>query len=79
MLDRVRTEGVFHDFGFINATTEIWMGESDPQADDLGRLISLAFYQSTCAGLIFCPEFTICSSCGNSSRGLLAGLPALRV
>jgi ribonucleoside-triphosphate reductase len=75
VLDRVRTEGVFHEFGFTNAATEIWMGESTPQADDLGRLISLAFYQSSCAGLIFCPEFTICSSCGASSRGLHAACP----
>ncbi|HJQ70183.1 MAG TPA: anaerobic ribonucleoside-triphosphate reductase [Blastocatellia bacterium] len=75
MLDRVRTEGVFHEFGFTNAATEIWMGESTPQADDLGRLISLAFYQSSCAGLIFCPEFTICPSCGASSRGLHAACP----
>ena len=76
VLDRVRTEGVFHEFGFTNAATEIWMGESTPQADDLGRLISLAFYQSSCAGLIFCPEFTICSSCGVSARGLHTACPS---
>jgi ribonucleoside-triphosphate reductase len=76
VLDRVRTEGLFHDFGFVNATTEVWMGESTPQADDLGRLISQAFYQSTCAGLIFCPEFTICSRCGQSARGLHAACPS---
>jgi anaerobic ribonucleoside-triphosphate reductase len=75
VLDRVRTEGIFHEFGFTNAATEIWMGESTPQADDLGRLISLAFYQSSCAGLIFCPEFTICSSCGASARGLQTACP----
>ncbi|HVF90747.1 MAG TPA: anaerobic ribonucleoside-triphosphate reductase, partial [Blastocatellia bacterium] len=78
VLDRVRTEGVFHEFGFINATTEIWMGEVKPQADDLGRLISQAFYQSSCAGLIFCPEFTICSSCGASERGLHAQCPSCK-
>ncbi len=76
VLDRVRTEGVFHEFGFTNAATEIWMGESTPQADDLGRLISLAFYQSSCAGLIFCPEFTTCSSCGASARGLHTACPS---
>lgn len=70
VLDRVRTEGLFHEFGFTNAATEIWMGESMPQADDLGRLISQAFYQSGCAGLIFCPEFTLCSNCSHSARGL---------
>ena len=76
VLDRVRTEGIFHDFGFINATTEIWMGESRPGADGLGRLISQAFYQSSCAGLIFCPEFTVCSSCGSSTSGLHPGCPS---
>ncbi len=70
VLDRVRTEGVFHEFGFIDAMTSIWLGESIPSADDLGRLISQAFYQSSCAGLIFCPEFTICASCGGTTRGL---------
>jgi anaerobic ribonucleoside-triphosphate reductase len=75
VLDRVRTEGEFHDFGFVNSTTEIWMGESRPGADDLGRLISQAFYQSSCAGLIFCPEFTICAHCGANSRGLHAACP----
>ncbi len=76
VLDRVRTEGVFHEFGFVNAATEIWMGESKPQADDLGRLISQAFYQSGCAGLVFCPEFTVCASCGASSRGLHSHCPS---
>lgn len=76
VVDRVRTEGVFHDFGFVSAATEIWMGESKPQPEDLGRLISVAFYQSTCTGLIFCPEFTMCSNCGQSSRGLHTACPS---
>lgn len=70
VLDRVRTEGEFHDFGFVNAVTEIWLGEAIPNADDLGRLISQAFYQSSCSGLIFCPEFTTCAACGEIARGL---------
>jgi ribonucleoside-triphosphate reductase (formate) len=70
VIERIRTEGVFHEFGFVNAATEIWLGESLPQSDELGRLISMAFYQSSCASLIFCPEFAICSSCGYTARGL---------
>src|SRR5438128_9963383 len=65
--DRVRTEGELHRFGFVNSAIEIWMGESRPGADDLGRLISQAFCQSTCAGVVFCPEFTICASCAANS------------
>ncbi len=76
VLERVRTEGMFHEFGFINAATDVWMGESMPDADDLGRLISQAFYQTSCAGLIFCPEFTICYACGHSARGLRMMCPS---
>jgi anaerobic ribonucleoside-triphosphate reductase len=74
-LDRLRTEGVFHQFGFINIATEIWLGEQAVQADELSRLISQAFYQSSCAGLVFCPEFTVCSNCGRQSRGLHQSCP----
>ncbi|MEW6213091.1 MAG: anaerobic ribonucleoside-triphosphate reductase [Acidobacteriota bacterium] len=70
IMDRVRVEGVFHEFGFVGAATEVWMGEEAPEPDDVGRLISQAFYQSSCAGLIFCPEFTVCSACNHISHGL---------
>jgi ribonucleoside-triphosphate reductase len=72
VLDRVRTEGVFHNLGFSDIATEVWMGAVAPAADDLGRLVSQAFYQSTCAGLVFCPEFTSCSDCGRHTSGLHA-------
>jgi anaerobic ribonucleoside-triphosphate reductase len=75
VLDRVRTEGVFHKAGFTNIATEIWMGEVTPSADDLGRLISQAFYQSSSAGLAFCPEFTVCMDCGRQAGGLHARCP----
>jgi len=70
VLDRVRTEGVFHKLGFTDIATEVWMGAVTPAADDLGRLVSQAFYQSSCAGLVFCPEFTSCSDCGRHGSGL---------
>jgi anaerobic ribonucleoside-triphosphate reductase len=70
VLERIRTEGVFHEFGFLYAATEIWLGEAIPQSDEMARLISQAFYQSSCAGLVFCPEFTVCFECGHTARGL---------
>jgi ribonucleoside-triphosphate reductase len=70
VLDRIRTEGVFHEAGFTDIATEVWMGAATPAADDLGRLVSQAFYQSSCAGLVFCPEFTTCSDCGRHTTGL---------
>jgi ribonucleoside-triphosphate reductase len=73
--DRVRMEGSFHEFGFIGAATEVWIGEDAPHTEDVGRLISQAFYQSPCAGLLFCPEFIVCSACGETSPGLLRMCP----
>ena len=70
VLDRLRTEGVFHSYGFANAASEIWVGENSPEADDLGRLVSQGFYQTQCSALVFCPEFTICGDCERYSRGL---------
>ncbi|MBI3651437.1 MAG: anaerobic ribonucleoside-triphosphate reductase [Acidobacteria bacterium] len=75
VMERLRAEGIFHDFGFVNAATEVWLGEALPQADEMARLISMAFYQSSCAGLVFCPEFTVCSECNHTARGLLESCP----
>ncbi|HLG16038.1 MAG TPA: anaerobic ribonucleoside-triphosphate reductase [Blastocatellia bacterium] len=70
VMDRVRLEGLFHAIGFTNATVEVWIGESEMSADDVGRMITRAFYESSCAGLVFCPEFTVCSECNRTGRGL---------
>lgn len=75
ILERIRAEGVLHEFGFVNAATEIWFGESAPEPDAAGRLISQAFYQTSCAGLVFCPEFSSCSACGQLSRGIRTVCP----
>ena len=69
LTDRIRTEGVFHDVGFRNAASEVWIGESAPPIEDFDRLISEAFFGSCCSGLVFCPEFTSCSSCASTARG----------
>ncbi len=69
-LDRLRTEGRFHSHGFSNVASEIWVGENSPNADEMGRLISQAFFQTQCSAVVFCPEFTICKDCGRCSRGL---------
>lgn len=70
ILDRIRTEGLFHQVGINHAATEVWIDQEVPPPEDVGRLISQAFYQTSCAGLVFCPQFTVCSDCGRQSRGL---------
>ena len=69
LADRIRTEGLFHDFGFRNSASVVWVGESTPPVEDFDKLISEAFLRSSCSALIFCPEFTSCAGCGAISRG----------
>jgi ribonucleoside-triphosphate reductase len=75
ILERIKAEGTFHEFGFTNAATEVWFDETVPPSEDIGRLISQAFYQSNCAELVFCPEFTLCSNCNATVRGLRSRCP----
>ena len=75
VLDRVRAEGAFQTLGFWNAFGEVFLGPSQND-EDVGRLISQAFYQTSCSMLLFCPEFTVCGDCGFYARGLQEVCPA---
>lgn len=76
ILDRIRAEAALHVMGFTNVATEIWLGKSGMGPDDLLQLINEAFEYSDSAGLVFCPEFTVCFDCSKQERGLLEGCPA---
>jgi ribonucleoside-triphosphate reductase len=72
--ERVRTEGHLHEFGFLNPVTELWISEPPPSIDLLMNVVSKAL-DTSCSGLAFCPEFTVCSACGVQSRGLASSCP----
>jgi ribonucleoside-triphosphate reductase len=69
-LERVRIEGLLQELGVFGVTTPIWLGEHSTAFEPLAALISRAFYQTHAASILPAPEFTICLSCGQSSRGL---------
>lgn len=68
--ERVRIEGLLHDTDVFDAITPIWLAEDAQAFERMAVFISRAFYQTHCACLLAAPEFTLCLSCGQSTRGL---------
>lgn len=71
VLERVELEGKFHPMMQGGALTHIWLGESEPSAKSMASLIKKIFENTTNAQVAFSPEFTVCTDCQKSSRGVV--------
>jgi ribonucleoside-triphosphate reductase (formate) len=69
-LERVEIEGRFHTMMQGGALTHIWLGESQPSARSLAKLIKKIFNNTNNAQVAFSPEFTVCGDCGRTERGI---------
>jgi ribonucleoside-triphosphate reductase len=76
VMQRIVTEGSFHRLGLTNATTPVWIGADTPEHSAIVRLVYEAAEHSASTGLVFCPEFTTCSGCGQTSNGLHGSCPS---
>jgi ribonucleoside-triphosphate reductase len=74
-LERIRIEGALQAGAMWEAISDVWLGASTPPTERLAVLISRAFYQTQAAALTFSPEFTICTACHTSTRGLVEACP----
>jgi ribonucleoside-triphosphate reductase len=74
-LERLRSEGVLHGPGVMNAGTEVWFGRTTPTPEQVAILVSQAFYQTEVGSISIAPEFTLCQACGAASHGLVATCP----
>ncbi len=72
---RIRLEGRFHPLFRAGAVTHIELGSAEPPAAALAALLVRAFRETTNNQVVFSPEFTSCTGCGATSRGLLAACP----
>jgi len=68
--DRALLEGKLQSHGILDCATKIWLSEQSPAREELAVLISRAFYQTSANQLVVAPEFTICLSCHQTTRGL---------
>ena len=74
-IDRVRKEGLFHPLIEAGSLTHIWLGESRPSKESLANFVIKVFRQSQNDQIAFSPEFTTCTTCGRTARGLSAQCP----
>lgn len=69
-IDRVRQEGLFHPLIDAGALTHLWLGESRPDAGSVASFVIKTFKNTQNSQIAFSPEFTACSECGRTARGL---------
>ncbi len=69
-LQRVIQEGLFHSYLEGDVFTHIQLGGSNPGGEKLSRFIRDVFYDSVNRQIDFNPEFTFCTSCEKTARGL---------
>ena len=69
-IDRVRKEGLFHPLIEAGALSHIWLGEARPSKESLANFVMKVFRNSQNDQIAFSPEFTACTACGRTARGL---------
>ena len=69
-LQRAIQEGLFHKYLEGEVFTHIQLGGSNPGAEKLSAFVRDVFYDSVNRQIDFNPEFTFCTSCGKTAKGL---------
>ena len=69
-IDRVYQEGKFHDMIEAGALTHVWLADARPPKEAIANFVLKTFHNTRNAQVAFSPEFTSCSRCNRTSRGL---------
>lgn len=69
-IERVKKEGVFHPLIEAGSLTHIWLGEAKPPTESLSNFVKKVFRNTNNDQIAFSPEFTTCTLCHRTSRGL---------
>jgi len=75
-IDRVKMEGIFHPLIDAGALTHVWLGESRPSSASIANFVVKSFRETQSSQIAFSPEFTTCSDCGKTARGLHERCPS---
>lgn len=74
-IDRVYLEGKFHDMIEAGALTHVWLADSRPPKESIANFVLKTYQNTRNAQIAFSPEFTTCSRCHRTSRGINATCP----
>jgi anaerobic ribonucleoside-triphosphate reductase len=69
-IGRAGMEGRFHPLIGANAVTHIWLGGQHPGPEELAGFITRVFHDTGNRQVILSPEFTSCTACRSTARGL---------
>ena len=70
-MERIVKHSKFHPMIEAGAIIHIWLGESMPSKESVANMVKKTHQMTECAQICFSPEFTICQSCGQVTRGIL--------
>jgi ribonucleoside-triphosphate reductase (formate) len=74
-IERVTNEGLFHPLIEAGSISHVWMGESLPTKGAIADFVTKTFRHTLSDQIAFSPEFTMCNSCYQTSRGLEESCP----
>jgi anaerobic ribonucleoside-triphosphate reductase len=71
LVERIRQQAKFHSMIESGAITHAFVGEEQPSAESIARLVRDVLFRTQSAQLTISPEFTYCDACQHTMRGLL--------
>lgn len=74
-IDRVQKQSLFHPLIKAGAIIHIWLGEHEPPPASIRKFVEKVHHDTNASQIAFSPEFTVCNSCNQTSRGLSAECP----
>lgn len=75
LMERIRKQSLFHSLIESGAIIHAFVGEEQPSAESVARLIGEVFNRTQAAQVTISPEFTYCNECMKICRGLKACCP----
>jgi len=70
LIERLRQQAKFHSLIESGAITHAFIGEEQPSAGAIAKLVTEVFRRTQTAQLTISPEFTYCNDCYHNMRGL---------
>ena len=70
LVERIRQQAKFHSMIESGAITHAFVGEEQPSAGSIAKLMRDTFFRTQSAQVTVSPEFTYCSACDQTMRGL---------
>ena len=70
LVERIRQQAMYHSMIESGAIIHAFVGEEEPSAESIARLIKDSFLRTQSAQITISPEFTYCNQCNHIMRGL---------